>query len=208
MAADTEKAAKFIIDNWEALGVQELAGVLYMPATIQRRTKEGGLEEVPVMLRNVTNEHRFASRRKAREMALAMKLDLDRDGDLITQLENYAILAFAIRDAKKPYDQHVIDAETLYRTYDTQSLLVVWGKYNVWVEMLDPRFGEMSLEQLWQTIVRIAREKNPSPLADMPGVAQFTCMVHMAREALLSPNRPSWLQPPETSSAASSPPSN
>lgn len=203
MADQVDKAVHFVLDNWEALGVQELEGVLYMPGSIKRRTKAGGVEDVPVMLRNVTNDHRFKSRRKAREMALAMDLDLDRDSDLVEQLENYALLSFAVRDPKPPYIQHVIDAKTLYERYDTQSLLELWGKYNVWVEMLDPRFGEMSLETLWQTILRIAKEKNPSPLAGMRGAEQYTCMVHMAREACLSPNRPSWLRQSETSTPAS-----
>ncbi len=200
MATD---AASFVIDNWDSLGIEEQGGVLHMPATIQRRNKAGSLDEVPVMLRNVSNSHRFKARTMAREYGAALKFDLDRDAVLIEQIENYAILAYAIRDRKAPFDQHVPNVDELIKLYDTQSLSTVWGVYNTWVEMLDPRFGTMDAEQLWQTIVRIAREKTPAPLAAMPGYAQYTCMVLMAQEALLSPNRPSWLQSSAISTLAS-----
>jgi hypothetical protein len=196
-----ETAAAFVIDNWDALGIEEHEGVLHMPATIKRRNKAGGHTDVPVMLRNVTNHHRFRARLQSRELASKLKLDLERDADYLSDLENYALLAYAVRDPKT-YDQHVPDAETLLNLYDNQSLVDLWGRYNVWVEMLDPRFGQMDADQLWQVIVRIAREKTPAPLVSMPGHAQYTCMVLMAREALLSPNRPSWLQSSETSTPA------
>lgn len=201
--AATAKGVAFVVDNWDALGVEEHAGVLHMPASIQRRNKKGGLDAVPVMLRNVTNAHKFSARTQARSYAVdTLHFDLDRDAALVDQIENYAILAYAIRDPKT-FDQHVPNVDALLRLYDTQSLLVLWGVYNTWIEMLDPRFGTMDGDQLWQVIVRIAREKTPAPLVAMPGYEQFTCMVLMAEQALLSPMRPSWLQSSETSTAVS-----
>jgi hypothetical protein len=199
MAADP---VRFVIDNWDTLGVDEQGGVLHMPASIKRRNKAGGVDEVPVMLRNVTNAQRFKARTAARAYALTLNFDLDRDAVLVEEIENYSILAFAIREPKKPYDQHVPNVDELLKLYDTQSLTVLWGVYNTWIEMLDPRFGEMDPEQLWQTIVRIAGQKTPAPLAAMPSFMQYTCIVCMAQEALLSPNRPSWLQSSATSRAA------
>jgi hypothetical protein len=197
-----EAAASFVVDNWEGLGVQEHGGFLHMPANILRRNKAGGVDQVPIMLRNVTNAHRFSARVESRQLALELKLDLDRDQDQVEQLENYALLAYAIRDPKT-YDQHVKTAKGLLQLYETQSLTVVWGVYNTWIDMLDPRFGSMDAEQLWQVIVRVAREKTPAPLVAMPGPVQFTCIVLMAQAALLSPSRPSWLQSSETSTPAS-----
>lgn len=198
-----DAAVTFVIDNWDVLGVEEQGGVLYMPASIKRRTKKGGIDGVPVMLRNVTNEQKFKSRVRAREYSKSLQFDLDRDARLIDEIENYAILAYAIREPKAPYDQHVPGVHELLGLYDTQSLAELWGRYNVWVEMLDPRFGELTGEQLWQAIARVATEKNPSFLAGMPGHAQFSCIVGMAVQALHSPNRPSWLQPPGISKLAS-----
>lgn len=204
MAEDrVSEAVAFTLENWDALGVKEQNGVLYMPAVIKRRNAAGGNDEQPVMLRNVSNDHKFKCRKVARQFAEQNGLDLDRDQDLVTEIENYALLAYAVRDPRKPYDQLVPDVGKLIQLYDSQSLTELWGRYNVWVEMLDPRFGELTVEQLWQTIVRVAKEKNPGPLVAMPGHGQFTCIVLMAQEALLSPNRPSWLQPPSTSLRAS-----
>lgn len=203
MAEETDKAVAFVVDNWEALGVEENDGVLYLPASIKRRNKAGGTDEEPVMLRNVTNHHKFKCRAAAREYAKTFNLDLDRDATLVEEIENYALLSYAIRDRKAPYDQHVPGIPELVQRYDAQSLAELWGRYNMWVAMLDPRFGELSEDDLWNCIVRIAREKNAGFLVAMPGHAQATCIVYMAKEALNSPRRPSWLQPSEISKADS-----
>lgn len=203
---DSEKADQavaFVVDNWDALGVEEHAGMLYLPASIKRRTKAGGVESTSVALRNVSNHHKFKCRSMARDYAKQYELDLDRDAALVEEIENFALLTFALRDPKPPHDQHVPSLTALLDRYDAQSLAEVWGRYNSWVEMLDPRFGEMSEDDLWNCIVRIAAEKNAGFLAAMPGYAQATCIVFMARAALTSPTRPSWLQSPETIKRAS-----
>jgi hypothetical protein len=200
---NTDKAVAFVVDNWDALGVEEQGGVLYLPAKIKRRKVDGSVDETEVRLRNVTNHHKFTCRALARDYAKGFKLDVDRDASFIDEIENYALLAFAIRDPKPPYDQHVPNLPALIDTYDAQSLAEIWGRYNAWVEMLDPRFGEMSEDDLWNCIVRIATEKNAGFLAAIPGYAQATSIVFMAREALSSPRRPSWLQSSETSKPVS-----
>lgn len=191
---DVDRAVALVIENWEALGVAEHDGVLHLPAAIKRRNAKGGVDEQPVMLRNVTNDHKFRCRKTARAYALKMDLNLDKDHDMVREIENYAILAFAIRDSKKPFDQHVPDVETLIATYDAQSLADLWARYNVWVDMLDPRFGDMNEEQLWQAIARIHAEKNPGFLASFDGVGQITIITFMAAQCMNSPTRPSWLQ--------------
>ena len=196
------RGAAFVIDNWDALGVAEHDNVLHLPAALKRRTKTGGIAEVPVMLRNVTNAHRFKARVQSRALALSWGLDLDRDRDQVEQLENYAILAYAIRDPRT-FDQHMASVDLLLTHYDTQSLAEIWGRYNVWVEMLDPRFGEMSGEQLWQVIVKVARQRTPAPLVELAGHEQFSCIVAMALAACSSPTRPSWVGSSETSTQAS-----
>lgn len=198
-----ESAATFVMDNWDALGVTEADGTLHVPAAIKRRNKKGGIDEVPVALRNPTNAQKFRARLQARAYALELKMDLDRDARIVDDIENYAILTYAIREPKAPHDQHVKTIDDLLRLYDTQSLTELWGRYNIWIEMLDPRFGSMDAEDLWKVIARVATEKTPAPLACMPTHVQFTCIVCMAREALHSPNRPSWLAPPATFKAVS-----
>jgi len=203
MADDpVEKAAQFTIENWESLGVEEHAGVLHLPAKIRRRTKTGGVSDRVVMLRNVTNAHRFKCRNIARAYAVELKLDAEKDADYITEIENYSLLAYAIREPKT-FDQHVPGVAELVDLYESQSLAELWGVYNAWVEMIDPRYGQLTDDQLWQAIARIAKEKNITPLVGMPGFEQHTCIVAMASQALLSPSRPSWLQPSEISRRAS-----
>lgn len=204
MAEETpvDRALRITLANWETLGIEEHAGVLHMPAALKRRKATGEVEETPVMLRNVTNRHRFECRNTAREYAKTMKLDVDRDSDMVTEIENYAILAYAIRDPKT-FDQHVPGVAELVHRYDAQSLVELWGIYNAWTEMLDPRFGELDEEQLWQVIARIAKEKTIRPLVSLPGVEQHSCIIAMALAASRSPMAPSWLQPQETLRQAS-----
>ncbi len=199
-----ESAATFVMDNWDALGVvADPDGILHVPATIKRRNAKGGIDEKPVALRDITNAQRFKARTMSRAYALDLKLDLDRDARIVDDIENYAILTFAIREPRAPFDQHVKTIDDLLRLYDTQALAELWGRYNIWVEMLDPRFGSMDADDLWKVIARVATEKTPAPLASMPTHVQFTCIVLLAREALHSPNRPSWLAPPVTFNAVS-----
>jgi hypothetical protein len=189
-----EKAVAITLDNWESLGVQEHEGVLHLPASIKRRNSKGIVEEQPVALRNVTNAHRYKCRQLARSHAVEHGLDIDRDKDVVSEIENWAILTYAIREPEKPFDQHVATVKDLTTTYDTQSLVELWGRYNIWVDMLDPRFGEMSNEQIWLAIARIHAEKNPSFLASFGGTAQITIITCMADLCMSSPTRPSWLQ--------------
>ena len=198
-----EAAVARALDGWESLGVTEHNGVLHLPAAIKRRNARGGIDETPIVLRNVTNAHKFTCRKTARQYASEGGLDLEKDTAMVEEIENFSILAFAIRDAKPPHDQHVPGVHQLLALYDVQSLAEVWGRYNVWIDMLDPRFGELTNDQLWQTVVRVAREGNTSPLVELPGYAQSSFIVAMAREALHSPNRPSWLDSSSTFRQAS-----
>ena len=207
MAEDKiEHVTRLVLENWDAIGVEELDGALHLPASIKRRDKSGAIAEVKVLMRNVTNHHRFKARTHSREWAKNLHLDLDRDADLVEHLENYSILAFAIRDVPEGDDrssvQHVPDGETLFKLYDQQSLSELWGRYDAWIRMLHPSFGEWDAEQMWQVIARIRGGADVTPLAVMPGIAQASCILLMAREACCSPNAPSWLRSSVTSTPA------
>ena len=198
-----DRAVRLTVDgiNWETLGVIEHAGALHFPATIRRRAKDGTLTESPILLRPIDNDRRFSARIRARAWASDLKLDLDRDRDLVDELENYEILAFAIRDAKPPHDQHRANARELFRDYLPGELMAVWGKLGAITEAVDPRYGELDAEQIWRTIVRVAQAGEPSPLADMPSHEQAICIAFSAREACKSPDAPSWLRQGLTSSS-------
>lgn len=199
-----EQVVRLVLENWQAIGVEESSdGFLHLPAAIKRRNKDGGINEVRVMLRNVTNPQRFRARTSSREWAKRLNLDLDRDADLVDVLENYELLAFAIRDADdEGFTQHAACGEDLYKLYDQQSLGELWGRYDAWVRMLHPSFAEFDGEKMWQIIARIRGRADITPLAAMPGIEQASCILLMAREACNSPNAPSWLRSSETSTPA------
>lgn len=194
---ELNRVVRLTLENWDQIGVVENDGILHMPASIKRRTKEGGVSEDPVLLRNVNNIQRYKARTASRGWALELGLDLDRDKDLVDQLENYEILAYAIRD--QSFVQHVPDGRTLWKMYEPQALGELWGAYDAWVRMLHPSFGTWDGEKIWKVIARVRAGSDLSPLAAMPGIEQASCLLFMAREACLSPNAPSWLRSSETS---------
>lgn len=196
-----EHVTRLVLDNWESIGVEEdTGGVLYLPATIKRRNAKGEIAEIGVMLRNITNQHRYRSRARARQWAIDLGLDLDRDHDLVDQLENYEILSFAIRDRKDDgYIQHAADGAALFNLYMRESLDEVWGRYDAWIRMLHPSFGTWDGEAMWQVIARIKGGANITPLAVMPGIEQASLILLMARAACTSTIAPSWLRSSGTS---------
>lgn len=197
-----DAVAAMMIEQWSSIGVEEHEGILHLPAAIKRRNRHGGVDETRVMLRGISNPQRYRSRTAAREWALTLHLDLDRDTDLVGQLENYCILGYAIRDAEPPFVQHCESGEVLFKRYGHQSLSEVWGRYDGWVRMLHPSFGQWDAEQMWQVIARIKGGADITPLAVMPGIAQASCLLFMAREACCSTNAPSWLRSSVTSTQA------
>jgi hypothetical protein len=198
MPDETDRVAAAILEEWAALGIEEHDGDLHKPATIKRRTKDGGISGVPVMLRPVSNLQRVKARTRSREWARKLDLELDRDKDLVDELENYSLLAFAIRDPGD-FTQHVPDGETLFREYDNRSLGQIWGEYDAWLRMLEPSFGHWDGEKLWRVVARVRAEADLTPLAAMPGIEQANCLLLMARAACDSPSAPSWLRSSETS---------
>jgi hypothetical protein len=202
MADDVERAVALVLENWDQIGVEERDGILHLPASIKRRNAQGGVDETPVRLRVVLNPVKVRARREAREWALKEKLDLDRDLDLVDMFENYCILSHAIRDLDC-HTQHVPDALTLWRDYDPASISELWGRYDAWVRMQHPSFGNWDGEKMWQVIARIRQRSDISFLAVMPGFEQASCILLMAREACCSPNAPSFARSSGTSTPAS-----
>ncbi len=189
------KEAELTLENWGELGIVAHEGDNYVPDSIRRRGPDGGIIEVPITLRIVTNKQRRRSRVLARKWALSTDEDLDLklDEDLISDMENICILAYAIRDREPPFIQHIPDGQSLAEKYDHQCLTALWARYDTWVQMQHPDFGKYDAEKLWRIIAEVRAGADIRPLAVMPGFEQATCMLLMAREACASPNAPSWL---------------
>lgn len=188
------------------LGVFEKDGKLYLPTRIKVRTAAGGFGTAQeVLLTTVSPEQRYRSRAAAREWALKLKLDLDRDSKHVDEMENYWLLSYAIRDVQTR-SQLVESAQALVKLFHDTSLKETWHRYNHWCELLDPRYGEMPTEKLWLIIAEIAASGTLFPLVAMPGFEQATSVVFMARAACSSPSAPSWLNSPTRSASEPSTP--
>lgn len=185
--------------SWDDLGVVEHEGGLHFPAKLQRRKADGSLRTVDVMLRCPTNAQRMKARVRSREWAAELKLDLDKDRDLVDELETYELLAFCVRDSAAPFDQHVFDGKALFKDFLSPELSALWARLNVIIDVTDPRFGELGPAEIWEVAKRIAAHGEPSPLGDLPGFEQATCITFLAREALKSPTAPSSARSPSTS---------
>lgn len=189
-----QRAVDIVLERWDELAVIDHGGELLLPASIKRRQADGSLTETPIMLRNLSNPQRVAARRQARLLEAAMGLDPVRDQDLCDDLDSYCQLSFAVRDPAPPYDQHMATAEELWKAYSQQSMAELWGVFDRWRDTLDPRFGELSAEEIWRVIAAVKARRRIDPLAAMPSVAQLSCIIFMAEEACSSPNAPSWLR--------------
>jgi hypothetical protein len=183
------------------LGVFEKDGKLYLPTRIKVRSATGEAATAEeVLLTAATPDQRYTARTQARAWAAKMKLDLDRDVKYVDEMENYWLLAYAIRD-RTTRSQLEETAQSLTKRFNDFSLKETWHRYNHWCELIDPRYGELTNEQLWQVIAEIASGGTLLPLVAMPGFEQSTCIVFMARAAVSSASAPSWLSSATRSSS-------
>lgn len=195
-----KRVVELVLENWDEIGVVEGDGVLHLPATLKKRAKNGGIVEEQIYLRNITNAQRMKARTRSRQWANELGLDLDRDRDLVDDLENYEILAYAVRDGE--WVMHYQDGAALFKAYEAPSLQHLWATYDAWVRMQHPGFGTWDGAAIWQVIAKVRAQQSIAPLAVMPGFEQASCVLFMAREAALSPNAP-WSRPsPATSTLA------
>jgi len=204
MSEAFERAVKHAFEtDWSDLGIEESKeGLLHFPDTLQRRKANGSLQSVEIMLRVPGNMQRVHARKRSRKMLDELELDKDEDRDFLEELEKYELLAYAMRDRKPPYVQHVPDGMSLWKSYDLTSLGKLNTRLALITEACDPRYGELTADEIWKVAMRIAAGGSASPLADIAGFDQATCITFLAREALKSPTAPSWAQSPSTSKPA------
>lgn len=198
------KAVKIGADLFATLGVVDTVNGPALPTVIRVRQASGALLEEPCVLIEVDEPRRYKARVRAREWALDQKLDLDRDKDLVDQLENFELLAYAIREPTKPYSAQVCaDGKELFQKYKKGPLGEIWGIFEHWNDLMNPRFGEMNRDELWAVISRIHKEETLRPLMLIAGIEQASCILLSAKAALTSPMAPSSLRLPWTSPSPS-----
>lgn len=216
MDESTMRLAREDIERqWAAMGVKD-GGHLgpVKPFTIATRNAKGELEEEPIAIALVTFAQKAKARNKARQVAKdTLGLDPSFEGEdreLLRTLERIEVLCYAIReyDPKLGDDQEFpvkfADSVDLLKAVGNveEKLSPVWTAYDNWVAMNDPRYGELSREEMWEVVRKVAATRSIDPLSGIDGQEQNACIVLMAREALLSPNAPSSPPSPSTSPSA------
>lgn len=195
---------------WRDLGVKESEHGPALPCTIRVRRHDGSIGETPILLVVPSDTQRFRAIKRAREVALDNELDPNRNPDgqhhkIIEYLENREELAFAVREESGT--QMFLNGSELEKTIPNQRQVeALYAKLDEWKLMCDPRFSDLTGEDLWNVISEIARTGTIDPLARIDGLAQIECITLSAREALKSPSAPSSRRSSSTSGSASAPP--
>lgn len=188
--------------TWEELECLEQDGRVLFPEKIAFRDRKGDRREVDVLIRVLREPDRRKARVESRKRALAEGLDLDRDADQCQMLDRLHQLAFAIREAKEPHEQHAT-AEMLEANYDLASLDEVWERYQVYEDRVDPRLDVTNEATMWAVIGAVAKVGHPGPLAGCVPRSQGTCITFSAKQALLSPTFKSFLESIDSSTPGS-----
>lgn len=172
--------SKLMATPWSDLAAVEHCGRLHFPEKVVRRKANGETEEIDVTICLPRPDELRWARVNARKAALEAGLDLDRDQDLVDDMENVHILARAIRNTSEPFEPWVPNPAELERDYDKRSLSQMWAKMNALVNIVDPRQTEMSKEELLAVIAAIAKTREIYPLHALGQHSQSHCIVTMA----------------------------
>ena len=166
--------------DWTDLEVLEEAGYLLFPEKIYKRKKDGSFESKDILLR-VPREHELRKARvMARQIAQEDGLDLDRDEDLISNIEDTCILTFAIRENIKGFPPLWPEPKQLEKTYDKASLIHLWAKLDNLTKVVNPAPETISENEILVVVSKIASERSIAPLLVYGSEAQNSCIVTMA----------------------------
>ena len=168
----------------EELAIVEHGGRALFPDRIQRVKADGTFEGVEVYVRVPRAVEVMQARQDAREFFRKRKLDPKEDNDLFEQLDTFAVLARAIRDKAPPHDQfqplEFLLSNEPGKGFDTESLLDVWTRLEVYRKMIDPRVTVVSEDDALRAAYEIDRCQNISPLAGIAGHELDSCIFTMA----------------------------
>lgn len=168
----------------EELAIVEHGGRALFPDKIQRVKADGSFESVDVYVRVPRHVEVMQARHEAREFFRKRKLDPKEDNDLFEQLDTFAVLARAIRDKAPPHDQfqtlEFLLSNEPGKGFDTESLLDVWTRLEVYRKMIDPRVTVVSEDDALRAAYEIDRVQNISPLAGIAGHELDSCIFTMA----------------------------
>jgi len=173
-------AAQLMAAGWSGLAALEHAEYLLFPSELFKRRRDGTFDRLPIMLR-VPRVHEV---RKARVLARAMAaedgLDLDRDSDLVSDLETICLLSVAVRNITAPHEPMEPDPRRLEKTWDKASLVQAWTKLDSLYQVIDPAPASMTDEEMLVVLSKLVQERNLGPLAVYAPDARTSCIITMA----------------------------
>lgn len=181
---------------WSELEIIEhpTTGHLMFPDVLRQRGTDGKIRETKVRVRICRDLELASARGETRVLFKSIQsLDEDRDHDVFRELEQLVILSYAIRTYDAPHAQFA-RADELGSRYDSGCLEDILGRITALRRMLDPRLSNLSTDQLFEVIHRVARGSTILPLTGIAGFEQPSCIHFMACRAMESPTAQSWLQ--------------
>lgn len=189
--------------TWDELEVsRHVNGRLMFPDELRRRNEKGAIEATKISVCVPMPEDNVEARVRAAAWFAKKKLDRKLDEDLFKEVEQVCLLAQAIRTREEPHSQ-AYDAEELAR-FDEASLHDIQERINAYKAILDPRESDVTEEKFWGLVLAVGRTGSVLPLSDIAGRVQPSCVVRMAKEALLSPTGRRFAPSLETSTPAPS----
>lgn len=181
-------------DNlWKSLEAQEYEGRLLYPGKLARKKKDGTFEYIDIMLRVPREPELRKARVDARKQALESGLDLDRDKDLVDDLEIIHILTCAIRSSRPPsmkngpgYEQWSMDAKDLEETYERNSIISLWQQLDALTRSMTPSEEKISEAQFIFILSAMVKERSIHPLAVYAPDVQSSFIITMAERLMNS----------------------
>lgn len=168
----------------EDLALIEHGGRLLFPDKIRRVTASGGYEDVKVLVRVPRTVEIMDARRDARKFCTSRGIDPKEDADLFEQLDQMAILARAVRDPAPPHDQfqplEFLLSNEPGKGFDTESLVDVWRRLEVYRRMIDPAVTRVSEDDVVRAAYAIDKVQNLSPLVGIAGQELDSSIITMA----------------------------
>lgn len=150
--------------SWAELEILEHDGYLLFPDQLMRRQADGSFKARPILLRVPRPHEKRQARVESRARALQAGLDLDRDADLVDDLENMHLLSNAVRNNTSPYEPLEPDVPTFEKMFDHASLNRTWARLQALHRLLDPRPDEISEGEMLALLSKIAKERSIAPL--------------------------------------------
>jgi hypothetical protein len=174
----------------EELAAIEHGGRTLFPDKIQRVKPDGSLEGVDVYVRVPRPVEVMQARKEARDFFKKQGLDASVDADLFEQLDTMSTLARALRSKDKPHDQfqplEYLLSNDPGKGFDTESLLDVWTRLEVYRKMIDPRVTDVKEDDVIRAAYAVDRTQNLSPLAGIAGHELDSFIVTMASQLVRS----------------------